>query len=80
VLLQAKYSRDVEREADAYAVALLDANDIPRRHFARMLERLERARPDGAGDVSGASTETSGGVQGYLSTHPVTAERLDALR
>jgi Zn-dependent protease with chaperone function len=72
VLLEAKYSRDVEREADAYAVALLDANGIDRGHFARILERLERVRPQGQ--------TGGGGVSSYLSTHPVTAERLDALR
>ena len=72
VLLEAKYSRDVEREADAYAVALLDANGIARRHFAQILARLEQARPQGESDGRGVSS--------YLSTHPVTAERLDALR
>lgn len=73
VLLQAKYSRDLEREADAYAVAVLDANGIERRHFARMLMLLERAQLEGASSGAGAVTS-------YLSTHPVTAERLDALR
>jgi predicted Zn-dependent protease len=73
VLLQAKYSRDLEREADAYAVGVLDASGIERQHFARILERLEGVQPGGAG-------ESTGGVTGYLSTHPVTAERLAALR
>lgn len=72
VLLEAKYSRDVEREADAYAVALLDANGIARQHFARILERLEHVRPDEREDGSSVSS--------YLATHPVTADRLDALR
>jgi predicted Zn-dependent protease len=73
VLLQAKYSRDLEREADMYAVAVLDASGIERKHFARILERLEHAQP-------GGSSTSGGGVAGYLATHPVTAERLTALR
>ncbi len=73
VLLEAKYSRDLEREADAYAVAVLDANGIQRRHFARMLMLLEQDASDRANDRRGTTMR-------YLSTHPVTAERLEALR
>jgi Zn-dependent protease with chaperone function len=63
-LLQAKYSRDFEREADAYAAALLRANDIPVAHLARILERLTDAtRPDWS----------------YLTSHPLTEERVAAL-
>jgi Zn-dependent protease with chaperone function len=73
VLLEAKYSRDFERDADAYAVSLLDANGIPRARFARMLERLEEwARSRGA---DGDSALIS-----YLSSHPVTRERLESIR
>ena len=73
-LLQAKYSRDFERDADAYALDVLDANGIERERFARMLERLGQstgARDPGFDDSS---------VMGYLSSHPVTRERLDAVR
>jgi Zn-dependent protease with chaperone function len=74
VLLEAKYSRDLERDADTYAVRLLDENGIPREHFARMLERLEEAaRSRGAGASGGPGTS-------YLSSHPVTQERLESLR
>jgi Zn-dependent protease with chaperone function len=73
-LLQAKYSRDFEREADAFALGVLDANRIPRDHFARMLERLEKA----AGGSS--RTRPSDRISGYISSHPVTAERLEMVR
>jgi Zn-dependent protease with chaperone function len=68
-MLEAKYSRDLEREADAYGAALLRAHDIPPGYLAVMLERLEASQ--------GGSQP--GGL-GYLSSHPATEERLDALR
>jgi Zn-dependent protease with chaperone function len=65
-LLEANYSRDLEHEADLFAVRVLDDNDIPRAHFAAMLRRLE------------ATANASGmpGALKYLSTHPATADRL----
>jgi Zn-dependent protease with chaperone function len=72
-LLEAKYSRDFERDADAFAVGLLDDNGIPRENFVRMLERLDQfAR------TRGAALED--GVTGYLSSHPVTQERIESIR
>jgi Zn-dependent protease with chaperone function len=69
-LIEAKYSRDLEREADAYAAALLTANGIDVRHLIALLRRLdEKARADGAPE----------GLK-YLSSHPATSERLDRLR
>lgn len=68
-LIQASYSRDLEREADAYAVDVLRANGIPLRHLAHILRRLEE-------DSGGLGTS---GVLGYLSSHPATPERLQRL-
>jgi peptidase M48-like protein len=72
VLLQAKYSRDFEREADSYAAEVLRANGIPLSYFADILERFETER-QGAGSVKGVTID-------YLSSHPTTAERLRLLR
>jgi Zn-dependent protease with chaperone function len=72
-LLDAKYSRDFERDADAFAIALLDDNQIPRTHFVRMLERLERSASADTGEAG------SGTVMSYLSSHPVTRERIAAV-
>jgi Zn-dependent protease with chaperone function len=72
-LLQAKYSRDFEREADAFALSVLDDNGIARNHFARMLERLEQSARERGARVG------DGTVLGYLSSHPVTQERLQSV-
>lgn len=74
-LLQASYSRDFEREADAYAAAMLRANHIPPAKLADLLERMEASRHK----RDPAATAT-GGLPDYLSGHPATAERLRALR
>ena len=71
-LLDAKYSRDFERDADEFAIALLDDNQIPRDRFVRILERLEEAA-----QKAGAA---GGGVFSYLSSHPVTGERIESIK
>ena len=71
-LLQAKYSRDLEREADSYALVALRVNGIPTEHFAVMLERLEHSAEDPGGITAGALD--------YLSSHPVTSERIERVR
>lgn len=68
-LLEASYSRGLEREADAYAIEMLRANGIPRKHLADMLRRLESS----AGE-SGLPSALR-----YLSTHPATDERIRQL-
>ena len=69
-LLEAKYSRDLEREADAYAVAVLRASGIDPGRLAEALELIEKSH--GAGG--------DGGVLMYMSTHPTTDERKAWLR
>jgi len=71
-LLDAKYSRDFERDADAFAIALLDENQVSRDHFVRMLEQLEQAGRKGGAGAGGAFT--------YLSSHPITSERIANIR
>ena len=70
VLIENGYSRDFEREADAFATALLTRNGHPASAlsdiFARMLEQ------------HGDALDT--GLLGYFSTHPSTAERIEAAR
>ena len=68
-LLEASYSRTLEREADAYAIEMLKANGIPLKHLADMLRRLESAA-----DTSGLPSALK-----YLSTHPATEERIRQL-
>ncbi len=68
-LIQQRYSREFEREADQYAVRYLKREGIPISHFADMLENLNRVH---SGDDSKQSH--------YLSSHPATQERIDALK
>jgi Zn-dependent protease with chaperone function len=69
VLIEAKYSRDLEREADDYAAALLRENAIEVRHLVEILRRLEEE----ANEVSVPDALK------YLSSHPPTTERLERL-
>jgi Zn-dependent protease with chaperone function len=68
-LLEANYSRELEREADVYAVEVLRANRIPVSHFAEILRRL---------DLSADGPESTSAFE-YLSSHPTTPERIRLL-
>ena len=64
VLVQAKYSRDFEREADEFAFRYLDQKGIDSGVLSGLLLRLEEG---GGADVPG-----------WLSTHPSSKERVPA--
>jgi len=64
LLIQTKYSRDDEREADAYAVELMQKAQLNPRYLATMLGRLE----------SGPRHHRPG-LPDFLSTHPAPEER-----
>jgi Zn-dependent protease with chaperone function len=63
-LLQMKYSRDNEREADHYAIDMMRAAGLDPRHLAALLQRIEAQAP-----------ERFGAVPDFLSSHPSTEER-----
>ena len=65
LLIESGYSRNMEREADAFAVTWLRDNDIEPHHLADFLEKLS----------SGA-----GGDSNFLSTHPSTKERINTIK
>ena len=69
VLLNARYSREFEREADAYALTMLRSSGIDASSLANILERMEAEHGGG-----------SAGALAYVSSHPPTAERLDFIR
>lgn len=72
VLVEAKFSREFEAEADDYALDLLTELEVSPQHLADLLLRLEGVgREDGGGEDEG--------VLGYLSSHPATAERIEQL-
>lgn len=67
LLLDLKYSRDVESDADDYAVATLKFNHIAVENFARAIEKL-------------AQSTKNYEPNPYLSTHPVNSERIARIR
>jgi Zn-dependent protease with chaperone function len=69
-LMEAKYSRDLEREADAYAAQVLKANGLSPSLLADALQLLTKSH----GEEGGESPLV------YISSHPATAERLAWLR
>ena len=88
-LLQAKYSRDFEREADAFAADLLVAQGIKPARLADLLERIDASQRSKSSSSSSSSsssdapaTESPQGssLLDYASSHPATSERLDYLR
>ena len=64
LLVETKYSREFEREADRYAIAYLKKQGIPLKHFKNLMRRLKK--------VSGGAAKK----MGFLSTHPPTKERI----
>jgi Zn-dependent protease with chaperone function len=66
-LVQARYSRKLEQQADDYAAAVLSASGRSPALLADALEKLVALHP--------GSSE-----HGYLSSHPATAERMQHLR
>jgi Zn-dependent protease with chaperone function len=65
VYTRAAYSRDLETEADTFALRYLDETGIPRHRFADIMRALQKEYgPDKAG-----------GLQ-YLASHPPTNERI----
>jgi Zn-dependent protease with chaperone function len=63
LVLQSKFSRDNEREADAYSFDLLRRAGIEPEHFGAILARMEAQAPRGPM------------LPTFLSSHPDTAER-----
>ena len=65
VLLDLRYSRDAETEADDYAIAMMKANGINLSHMADGFEKMDRRHDE---------------ASSYLSSHPLTAERIKRIR
>src|SRR5262249_21469623 len=65
-------SRDMEREADEYAIERLHEAGLPLAPLADLLEKMEAERAE----RTKSATKGSVRLEGYLSTHPDTAERV----
>jgi predicted Zn-dependent protease len=68
VLARARYSREFESEADEYAFRLLKEHGLSPEAFAALMERLAAKQGDG------------GQALAFLSSHPVTSERIRRAR
>ena len=68
VLARTRYSRDFESEADDYAFRLLKQHGLSPEAFATLMERLAGKQGN------------SGQALAFLSSHPVTAERIRRAR
>lgn len=95
-LLSLRYSREHEREADAYAVDVMRRNGLRVGDLADVLEAMETSRkkeraknakenePAGAAgrDGSDKNDKNDGDDESgsFFSTHPLTRERIEALR
>ena len=71
-LLQTRYSREFERQADDYAVEQLRAHRISPARLADMLERIVAQRD--------ANLGTKRSDENFLSSHPAPADRIRRLR
>ncbi|PPD05439.1 MAG: hypothetical protein CTY29_01385 [Methylobacter sp.] len=80
VLLQTRYSREFERNADAFAVTLLHANHLSGLSLAGMLEKLQNQGKDSKLLKQLPAPDSVYKVLTYLSTHPDTDERIKMLR
>jgi len=79
-LLETRYSRAFEFEADAFAVALMKANDLSPTAFADMLNAMEQHyRGQDAGHDETAVPSDPQWLD-YFSTHPNTQARIRRLR
>jgi beta-barrel assembly-enhancing protease len=66
-------SREAEREADAYAVAMLTAARIDPLGFKSFFEKVSADRPK-------IANQTISAIGNIFATHPGVAERMDAIQ
>lgn len=72
MMVQASYSRDMEREADEYAARTLSLNGLSPCLLPDILQKLEAAHAKRQAD---ARKDKGGSVMDYLASHPATQER-----
>ncbi len=70
VVSSLNYSRDMEREADAFAAKVLKANHLSAEPLIQLLTEMEAEQ----------SVKNGGALPGLLTTHPLTGERIERLR
>ena len=73
LLTELAYSRQFEREADLYALDCLRSSGTSPIHFARLMRRIDQKIDQ---KIAPKSKGSGGKWLNYLSTHPMTEERL----
>lgn len=90
-LLDQKYSRDFEREADQYAIEMMRENGVPLTPMADLFEKMAAVDDDDADDDAEEESEDTSDrrsrgkprgsdVFDYLSSHPGDDERIARLK
>ncbi len=80
MVVQAKYSRDMEQEADDYAQRILQLNALSPCLLSTMLDKLEVAhRVNLPAAQTESAPENQFEISDYLSSHPATTERKRAI-
>jgi len=80
IIMQAKYSRDMEREADVYAEQTLQINGLSPCLLASILDKLEAAHLAAMKEKDKEEQPAAGAgkrneAMDYLASHPATRER-----
>lgn len=81
----ASYSRDFESEADLYALNMMSKQNIPTRHFANFLQRMEDEEQEAKAKRDKENTETTTDSDekswtDFFQSHPATKARIEAVR
>jgi Zn-dependent protease with chaperone function len=80
IIAQAKYSRDMEREADIYAEQTMLANGLSPCLLGTMLDKLEAAHLAKFKEQHPvADADKADAAMDYLSSHPATKERMSLM-
>ncbi|REF02816.1 peptidase M48-like protein [Cupriavidus plantarum] len=86
-MLTMRYSREHEREADAFAIDVLRANRLPVTALADVLQQLEDAHARRSGKAKQAENGVETGAEkkndegsDFFASHPLTSERIEAIR
>lgn len=80
VLMSLSYSRDMEREADTYALKTLEENGIDPIHFANIMERLMTSRSNREASETEEGSSRWDALRDMLSSHPETGERIERFK
>lgn len=80
VMTSLSYSRDMEREADAYALKAMKEHGLDPIHFVNIMERLMVAHSEDQNSESEENTSRWDPLRDMLSSHPETGERIERFK